>query len=137
MPGRSSARSSAAPRLSKKASNEQSWKITTSPVTAPPEESAPSALRTQVCNIFSGAQHSTTGHRKLVTSLRKLQETATHESPETQTKHSELHQDEQNDFNTEFTNCTMRLLGVKKSEPVGDKTVRFIGLFLRHACEKG
>jgi condensin complex subunit 3 len=28
-------------------------------------------------------------------------------------------------------------LGIKKSEPVGDRLVKFIGLFLKHASEKG
>ena len=31
----------------------------------------------------------------------------------------------------------IRLVGVKKSEGVGDRIVRFLGLFLRHASEKG
>lgn len=37
----------------------------------------------------------------------------------------------------EIARCVIRLVGVKKSEGVGDRIVRFLGLFLRHATEKG
>jgi condensin complex subunit 3 len=33
--------------------------------------------------------------------------------------------------------CVVRILGIKKSEPVGDRLIRFLGLFLKYASEKG
>ena len=44
---------------------------------------------------------------------------------------------DEDDFNAEIMRCVIRLMGVKKSEGVGDRTVRFLGFFLRHAGEKG
>ena len=43
----------------------------------------------------------------------------------------------EDDFNVEMARCVIRLVGVKKSEGVGDRIVKFLGLFLRHASEKG
>ncbi|EAQ89014.1 hypothetical protein CHGG_05633 [Chaetomium globosum CBS 148.51] len=43
---------------------------------------------------------------------------------------------DEDDFNTEFVRCVLRVMPIKKSEGVGEKTVRFIGLFLRHAIDK-
>ncbi len=40
-------------------------------------------------------------------------------------------------FNDEVGRCVLRVMGVKKSESVGDKVIRFLGLFLKHAAEKG
>lgn len=39
-------------------------------------------------------------------------------------------------FTHEFTRCVLRIMPVKKSESVGERTIRFTGLFLRHANEK-
>ena len=36
----------------------------------------------------------------------------------------------------EISRCALRVLGVKKTEPVGDRVIRFLGLFLKSACEK-
>ena len=44
---------------------------------------------------------------------------------------------DEEDFNNEIVRCILRILGVKKSEPVGDRVIRFLGLFLKHASEKG
>lgn len=44
---------------------------------------------------------------------------------------------DENDFNAEMVRCLLRVLPVKKSEPVGDRIVRFVGLFLKHATELG
>ena len=41
------------------------------------------------------------------------------------------------DFNEEVGRCVLRVLTVKKSEPVGDRIVKFLGLFLSYASEKG
>ena len=40
------------------------------------------------------------------------------------------------DFNVEVTSCAFRVLGVKKAEPLADRVIRFLGLFLKSACEK-
>ena len=44
---------------------------------------------------------------------------------------------DEEEFNAEVVRCVVRILGVKKSEPVGDRVIRFLGLFLKHASEKG
>lgn len=36
----------------------------------------------------------------------------------------------------EVARCVIRLMGVKKSESVGDRIVRYLGIFLRHASDK-
>lgn len=41
------------------------------------------------------------------------------------------------ELNVEITRCMLRVLPVKKTEPVGDRIIRFLGLFLSHASEKG
>ena len=40
------------------------------------------------------------------------------------------------EFNVEIGRCMLRILPVKKSEPVGDRIIRFLGNFLLHASEK-
>jgi condensin complex subunit 3 len=91
-------------------------------------------LRTKVCAIFRDAQRTTATHRKLVVNLRKIQESCCYE-PENpkDTTSSDFDEDA---FNHEFIRCTFRVMPVKKAETVGEKTIRFIGLFLRHASEK-
>lgn len=44
---------------------------------------------------------------------------------------------DENDFNGEVARCIVRLLPVKKTENAADKIIKFFGLFLRHASEKG
>lgn len=41
------------------------------------------------------------------------------------------------EFNVEISRCILRLVPIKKSEPVGDRVIRFLGLFVAHASEKG
>ena len=65
--------------------------------------------------------------------LRKIQEACINE-PLSRKKMENLSEYE---FNVEFARCVLRLLGVKKSESAGDRIVRFVGFFLRHASEKG
>ena len=70
--------------------------------------------------------------------LRKIQEGYITGSPvERAEKGQEQERLEEDDFNVEFTRCVIRLMGVKKSEGVGDRLVRFVGFFLRHASGKG
>lgn len=141
MPGRVSTRTSTASRLSRKSSVPTlgSRASTASRISAPtvviPDEGPSNALRAQICTIFGDAQKTTAGHRKLVISLRKIQEACCYEP----TKPGKQGGDgfEEDDFNVEIARCVIRLVGVKKSEGVGDRIVRFLGLFLRHASEKG
>lgn len=64
--------------------------------------------------------------------LRKIQEACCYE----QAKNQGRDDFEENDFNVEVARCVIRLMGVKKSESVGDRIVRYLGIFLRHASDK-
>lgn len=99
-----------------------------------PEEGPDNELRTQVAAVFREAQRNTATHRKSAVTLRKLQEACCYE-PTTAKKTAAVDFDE-NAFNNEFVRCVLRLMPVKKSESVGEKTVRFIGVFLRHSIDK-
>ena len=101
-----------------------------------PEETPVTSLRTQICIIFGESQKATAGHRKLVVSLRKIQERCAYEPTQTSGQKA---QDafEENDFNEEMGRCVLRILGVKKTESAGDKVIKFLGQFLKHASEKG
>ena len=69
--------------------------------------------------------------------MRKIQEECCYE-PAQPTKKGRQHDDfGEEDFNQEVSRCMLRVLGVKKSEGAGDRIIRFLGLFLRHASEKG
>lgn len=67
--------------------------------------------------------------------LRKIQEACYYE-PTRQGKPAQQGSNE-DDFNKEIARCVIRLMGVKRSEALGDRIVRFLGAFLRHASEKG
>ncbi|OTA61981.1 ARM repeat-containing protein [Hypoxylon sp. EC38] len=99
-----------------------------------PEEAPDNGLRTQICAIFRDAQKTTATHRKLVVNLRKIHEACCYE-PTRPNKSAPTDFDEA-DFNNEFSRCVLRAMPVKKSEGVGEKTIRFVGLFLRHANDK-
>ncbi|KAK0646381.1 nuclear condensing complex subunit [Cercophora newfieldiana] len=99
-----------------------------------PPETPDNALRTQVSSVFREAQRTTASHRKLAVTLRKAQEACCYEP--TSAKKSAAADFEEDDFNTEFLRCVLRVMPVKKSEGVGEKAIRFIGLFLRHAVDK-
>lgn len=137
MPSRVLARSLSTSQM---AYNESSQKLNTrrtaasSPVEIP-DEGPSTSLRTRICEIFKDAQRSTAGHRKLATSLRKVQEACCYEVPNAQGKNQD--QFGEDDFNVEVVRCMIRLLCVKKSEGVGDRIVNFLGVFLRRASEKG
>ncbi|KAK3301554.1 condensin subunit-like protein [Chaetomium strumarium] len=105
-----------------------------------PAETPDNALRTQVAAVFREAQRTTASHRKLVVTLRKIQEACCYEPTSVKRPASDaataISDFDEDDFNTEFVRCVLRIMPVKKSEGVGEKTVRFIGLFLRHAIDK-
>ena len=135
MPGRVSARTSTSTRLSRKSSVPTLDSRKSAPRGEIPEDGPSTALRVSVCTVFGESQKSTTGHRKLVVSLRKIQEACCYEQEDN--AKSQLRDFSEDDFNAEVARCVIRVLLVKKSEPVGDKVVRFFGQFLRHASEKG
>ena len=135
MPGRVSARTSTVSRKASTQTPVSPRKSTTYPSIVVPEEGPTSTLRTQICNVFHGAQKSAAGHRKLVVGLRKIQEACCYEPARLgKPGRQEFNED---DFNVEIARCVIRLMGVKRSEAVGDRIVRFLGSFLRHASEKG
>ena len=68
-------------------------------------------------------------------SLRKIHEACCYEPSKIRKKASDDF--DEDDFNSEFARCVTRLMVVKKSEEVGDRLVRFLGLFLRHASDNG
>ena len=103
-----------------------------------PDETPDNTLRPQIATVFREAQRTTASHRKLAVTLRKIQEACCYEP--TATKKSAtaaaVSDFDEDDFNTEFVRCVLRVMPIKKSEGVGEKTIRFIGLFLRHAIDK-
>ena len=68
-------------------------------------------------------------------SLRKIQEACCYEPTNAKGKKGEEFRED--DFNVEVARCVIRLMGVKKGEGVGDKIVKFLGVFLKHASDKG
>ncbi|KAF2721121.1 hypothetical protein K431DRAFT_312816 [Polychaeton citri CBS 116435] len=134
MPGRISAaarqqqrNSAAATTTSRKSSSRNSADI--------PDEGENTSLRQSICQVFSDAQKSTTGHRKLVISLRKIQEECAYE-PATQKSSSKSEDFEAQDFDNEVVRCILRILAVKKAEAAGDRVIRFLGTFLQAASAK-
>ncbi|CAI6293814.1 unnamed protein product [Periconia digitata] len=103
-----------------------------------PDEGPESSLRTQVSQIFGDAQNTTATQRKLLTSLRKLQERCCFEVDEEKKKKKGPQEEEfdEEEFNGEVMRCVLRILSVKKGENVGDRVIRFLGLFLKHASDK-
>lgn len=133
MPGKvSTTRNSTAPRVPRKSSVPA---INSKTAVVAPDEGPTTELRTGICFIFADAQKTTAGHRKLVVNLRKIQEACCYEP----TKPGKKGWDDfdEADFNVEIARCVIRLVSVKKSEAVGDKMIKFLGLFLRHASDKG
>ncbi|MCJ1285893.1 hypothetical protein MMC26_005235 [Xylographa opegraphella] len=138
MPGRVSTRTSTSSRVPRKASepslNPRASASRLHPSIVVPDEGPSNPLRVRICVIFGDAQKTTAGHRKLVINLRKIHEACCYE-PSKPGK-NELDDHGEDDFNAEFARCVLRLVGIKKSEAVGDRILRFLGLFLRHASEK-
>lgn len=151
MPGRVSARptSTSSRRTSTQPSAGRAASTTPS-VNIPAEPDFPEAvpnLRKDVCAIFADAQRSTTGHRKLIVQLRKLQEKCCGIAQKKSKKVADTGEEErpvlpteqtlsEEEFNVEIGRCVLRILPVKKTEPVGDRILRFTGAFLVHAAEK-
>ncbi|KAK2623663.1 hypothetical protein QTJ16_006844 [Diplocarpon rosae] len=143
MPSRvSSARTTRASGVSHKSSVQtlNSRASTASRISTPnveiPEEGPENELRTQVSSIFRDAQRTTASHRKLVINLRKFQEACCYEPTSCRTKKTGAEDFDEDQFTNEFTRCVLRIMPVKKSESVGERAIRFTGLFLRHAIEK-
>lgn len=102
-----------------------------------PVETPDNALRQQLASVFRDAQRTTASHRKLAVTLRKIQEACCYEPTSLKKSAQAAASDfDEDDFNVEFVRCVLRVMPVKKSEGVGEKTVRFIGLFLRHSIDK-
>lgn len=102
-----------------------------------PAETPDNALRQQLASVFRDAQRTTASHRKLAVTLRKIQEACCYEPTSLKKSAQAAASDfDEDDFNVEFVRCVLRVMPVKKSEGVGEKTVRFIGLFLRHSIDK-
>jgi condensin complex subunit 3 len=148
MPGRVAARSTSATTRRSSAQPSAARAPSVTPSFAIPEEAAlPTAspnLRRDVCAIFTDAQRATTGHRKLVVRLRKLQEISSgivrkKRGKDQEQEEIELPEEEsvpEKEFNVEVGRCMLRILPIKKSEPVGDRIVRFMDTFIPHAFEK-
>jgi len=109
---------------------------TASPTAGIPDEGPVTLLRNHVQAIFFDAQKSNTGHRKLVINLRKIQEACCYEPLPSKKSQKEYNFDE-DEFTSEVVRCVLRVLPIKKSETVGDRIVKFLGLFLKVASEKG
>lgn len=107
-----------------------------SPYTNVPHESPDDELRIQVSSIFRDAQRTTASHRKLVITLRKIQEACCYEPSSNKNSKIGAGDFDEEQFTHEVTRCVLRVMPVKKSESVGERSIRFIGLFLRHANEK-
>lgn len=99
-----------------------------------PEESPDNELRTQVAAVFREAQKNTATHRKSAVTLRKLQEACCYEP--TSAKKATAGDFDEDDFNTEVIRCVLRVMPVRKSEAVGERTIRFVGVFMRHSIDK-
>jgi len=143
MPSRvSTARSTRASAVSHKSSVQtlNSRASTASRISTPnleiPDESPENELRTQIGSIFRDAQRTTAGHRKLVINLRKIQEACCYEPTSSKKNKTGAEDFDEEQFTDEFTRCVLRIMPVKKSESVGERAIRFTGLFLRHANEK-
>ena len=137
MPGRLSTQTPTASRDFHKSSTRtpELRKSTVNPPSIVPEEGGTSTLRTQICKVFSDAQKSAAGHRKLLIGLRKIQEACCYEP--TRPSEPGPHGFNEENFKAEVARCVIRLMGVKRGEAVGDRIIQFLGSFLRHAGEKG
>ncbi|TVY31970.1 Condensin complex subunit [Lachnellula subtilissima] len=134
MPGRVSSRSTrTSAAVSHKASTQTlnsrastTFRISSTSIDVP-EESPDNELRTQITYIFRDAQRTTASHRKLHAATNR---------PARRIKKTGAEDFDEEQFTTEFTRCVVRVMPVKKSESVGERAIRFIGLFLKHANEK-
>ncbi|VZI08512.1 unnamed protein product [Fusarium fujikuroi] len=127
MPARTTARSS------RTSATRSSAASRVSPV-AEPVDTPDNALRTKVCAVFRDAQRTTATHRKLVVNLRKIQESCAYEPTNPDQSHADDFDEDA--FNHEFIRCVSKIMPIKKSESVGEKSIKFTGLFLQHASAK-
>ncbi|ODA82693.1 hypothetical protein RJ55_01201 [Drechmeria coniospora] len=93
-----------------------------------------SPLRTQICTVFRDAQRTTATHRKLAVTLRKMHESCSYEPAHARASSTDL--DDEEAFNREFIRCVLIIMPVKKTESVGERSIRFIGFYLRHSVDK-
>lgn len=144
MPGRTSVRAnrnSAASTTSRKSSahtpksRSGSTRNSTHSVQIPDEGSS-TPLREKISRIFADAQKGIATQRKLAVTLRKVQETCCYESEKPQ-KHTLDEEYGEAEFNEEVARCVLRILAIKKIEPVGDRLVQFLGIFLKVASDRG
>ncbi|KAG5935009.1 hypothetical protein E4U53_000546 [Claviceps sorghi] len=91
-------------------------------------------LRTKICAIFRDSQRTTATHRKLAVNLRKIHESCCYEPAES--NGATPNEFDEAAFNKEFVRCVLRIMPIKKSESAGEKCIRFVGFYLRHAHEK-
>ncbi|KAJ6787730.1 hypothetical protein PWT90_03478 [Aphanocladium album] len=91
-------------------------------------------LRLKISPIFRDAQRNTATHRKLAVTLRKIHEACCYETPDQKSTASSDFDEKA--FNTEFIRCVLKVMPVKKTEGVGEKSIRFIGFYLRHSHDK-
>lgn len=107
----------------------------TSPVPAVPDEGEDTTLRHAICGVFADAQKATAGHRKAIITLRRMQEACCYEPTSTK-KRKQSDELEEEHFNREVVRIVLRILPVRKAEPVGDRAVRFLAAFLNVASGK-
>ncbi|KAF1981724.1 ARM repeat-containing protein [Aulographum hederae CBS 113979] len=108
---------------------------TSAPSVAIPDEGPSTPLRALITGIFADAQKSNAAQRKLVVTLRKLHEECCYELPAGKKRLLREEAGEE-DFNAEVGRVVLRVVGVRKSEGVGERVVRFLGSFLKWAGEK-
>ncbi|KAJ8105375.1 hypothetical protein OPT61_g10218 [Boeremia exigua] len=135
MPGRTTTRST---RTTRAAAGTRSARSAAVEI---PDEGPVTSLRTRIVHVFGDAQKTTATQRKLVVTLRKIQEECCYEPPVPVKKGKKAQEEEvedfdEDDFNSEMMRIVLRIVNVKKSEPAGDRVVRFLATFLKHATEK-
>lgn len=82
-------------------------------------------IKFTVCRLFTESQHNSSSHRQNVHSLRKLLTQCSNDSS----------MEEQ--FFVSFVHCVMVILGLKKSDEVGTRMIRFVAGFVVYLAEHG
>src|SRR5690242_3277645 len=141
MPGRTATRATRTARTTRTTRTAAGTKSARSSTIAIPDEGPVTSLRTRIVQVFSDAQKTTATQRKLVVTLRKIQEECCFEPPPTtktgkKAQEEEVEEDDEKDFNLEIVRNVLRVMNVKKSEAAGDRVIRFLAIFLTHASEK-
>ncbi|KAF1928325.1 uncharacterized protein M421DRAFT_63411 [Didymella exigua CBS 183.55] len=131
MPGRTATRST---RTARAGAGTKSARSSTMDV---PDEGPVTSLRTRIAHVFSDASKTTATQRKLVVTLRKIQEQCCFEPPDTNKgRNDDRETFEEDDFTAEMGRVVLRVMNVKKSEAAGDRVIRFLTTFLKYAVEK-